>query len=103
VSARIPIDKRDRLMAVLARLNMTLAQLLTQFADEMEITTRPLVEARKEGFIEARKMYGVWYRCQKCGQQILMNSTKEKMSVARHMVEDGWSHEVCPEETRPGK
>ncbi|MDP2918924.1 MAG: hypothetical protein Q8O43_01730 [Dehalococcoidia bacterium] len=101
VSARMPIDKRNRLVAVLERLGLTLGELLIKFADEQEIITRPLAEARKEGFIEARKMFGVWYPCQKCGRQILINSQKEKVAAARHMVEEGWAHEECPEETKP--
>ncbi len=98
VSARMPIDKRDRLLAVLARLGLTLGQLLIRFADEHEITTRPLAEARKEGFQEAKKMFAVYYPCQKCGKQIAINSPEEKLAAARHMVEDGWSHQQCPEE-----
>jgi len=98
VSARMPIDKRNRLMAVLARLNMTLSQLLITFADEHEVTTRPLVEVRKEGFLEARKMFGVWYPCRKCGKQTLINTPEEKIAAARHMVEDGWAHQQCPKD-----
>ncbi len=98
VSARMPIDKRDRLVAVLERLGLTLGELLIKFADEQEIITRPLAEARKEGFIEARKIYGVYYPCQKCGGQILINTLEEKVAAARCMVENGWAHQQCPEE-----
>ena len=98
VSARMPIDKRDRLLVVLARLGLTLGQVLIRFADEHEITTRPLAEARKEGFIEAKKIYGVWYPCQKCGRQIPINSEKEKVAAARYMTENGWVHQQCPDD-----
>jgi len=98
VSARMPIDKRDRLVAVLARLNMTLAQLLIKFADEQEIITRPLAEARKQGFVEAKKIYAVYYPCKKCGQQMEINTPGEKLAAARYMVENGWSHKECPKD-----
>ena len=97
VSAGMPIDKRDKLFAVLARLSLTLAQLLIRFADEQEITTRPLAEAWKEGFQEAKKTYAVYYPCQKCGKQIPIDSLEEKVAAARYMVELGWAHKQCPE------
>ncbi len=99
VSARMPIDKRDGLLAVLARLGLTLGQLLIRFADEHEITTRPLAEARKEGFQEATKIYAVYYPCEKCGRQIPINSLDEKVATARYVVENGWAHKKCPEES----
>lgn len=98
VSARIPIDKRNSLVVVLERLGLTLAELLVRFADEQEITTRPLAEARKEGFLEAKEMFGVWYPCEKGGRQIPINSPEEKVAAARYMAENGWAHKQCPED-----
>jgi len=98
VSARMPIEKRDRLVAVLARLGLTLRELLIRFAEEHEITTRPLAEARKEGFQEAKKIYAVYYPCQKCGRQIPINSVNEKVAAAQYMAENGWAHLQCPED-----
>ena len=103
VSARMPIDKRDKLFAVLARLSLTLAQLLIRFADEMEVMTRPLAEARKEGFKEAKAIYAVHYLCAKCGRAITITTPGEKVAAARHMAEDGWAHKQCPEEMKPDK
>ncbi|MFH0768833.1 MAG: hypothetical protein V1932_04625 [Chloroflexota bacterium] len=98
VSARMPTNKRDKLFVVLVRLSLTLAQLLIRFADEMEIKTRPLEEVRKEGFQQARKIYRVYYPCQKCGRQILINTPEERAAASKYMVENGWSHQQCPEE-----
>ena len=98
VSAKMPIEKRDRLVAVLARLGLTLGELLIRFAEEHEITTRPLAEARKEGFQETKKIYAVYYPCQKCGRQIPINSVDEKVAAAQYMAENGWAHQQCPEE-----
>ncbi len=98
VSARMPIDKRDRLMVVLERLNMTLSQLLITFADEQEVTTRPLAEARKQGFLDAKEMFAVFYPCPKCGKQIPITSLKEKAAVVQYMTEHGWAHQQCPDD-----
>ena len=103
VSARMPIDKRDKLFVVLDRLSLTLAQLLIRFADEHEIVTRPLEEARKEGFQEAKKIYAVYYPCKKCGKLIAITSAEGKAAAARHMAERGWGHKQCPVETTPDR
>jgi predicted RNA-binding Zn-ribbon protein involved in translation (DUF1610 family) len=98
VSARMPIDKRNRLMVVLERLGLTLTQLLIKFADEQEITTRPLAEARKQGFLEAKEMFAVYYPCPKCGKQIPINGVEAKAAAAQYMAEHGWAHRQCPDD-----
>ena len=98
LSARMPIEKHDKLFMVLARLNISLPKLLIQFADEQEITTRPLAEARKEGFQAAKKIYAVYYHCAKCGKQTPVTNVEEKIAVAKYMPECGWAHTECPED-----
>ncbi len=95
VSARLPIDKRDKLFAVLARLSLTLAELLIRFADEMEIISRPLEETRKAGYEEAQKRFMVRFACDVCGQMMPVTDPKEKAAVSQYMTEHRWGHEEC--------
>ena len=46
VSARLPKEKRDKLLAVLRSLGLSLANLLVSFADEYEVKVKPINEAR---------------------------------------------------------
>ena len=95
VSARIPVDKRDKLFTVLARISLTLAQLLIRFADEMEIISRPLEDARRAGYEEAKSRFLVTYPCNGCGNLLPITSPKEKAAVGKYMSEHGWGHEEC--------
>ncbi len=95
VSARLPIDKREKLFAVLARLSLTLAELLIRFADEMEIISRPLEEAWKAGYEEAQKRFMVRFACDVCGQMMPVTDPKEKAAVSQYMTEHRWGHEEC--------
>ncbi len=95
VSARLPIDKREKLFVVLARLSLTLAQLLIKFADECEIMTRPPEEARKAGYEEAQKRFMVRFACDVCGQMMPVTDPKEKAAVSQYMTEHRWGHEEC--------
>lgn len=102
VSARLPAEKRVKLLLVLKKLGINLARLLTNLADETEIKLRPPDEARKEGFrngyAEAKKLYAVTYPCGKCGKPITITNPETKAAVARYMVEHGWHHNECPKE-----
>ena len=96
VSARLPKEKRDKLLAVLRSLGLTLAHLLINFADEYEVKVKPLDEARREGYEEAKNRFIVAYLCRKCGKPIPITSPKAKAAAASYMVEHGWGHTECP-------
>ncbi len=111
VSARLPVEKRAKLLSVLRSLGLTLANLLIRFADETEIKLKTVDDVRQEGFVngygkgyeEARKKYEVTYPCRKCGKLMAITSPKAKAAAARYMAEHGWVHTQCPGETKPGK
>jgi len=103
VSARLPKEKRDKLLAILLVLKMTLAQLLLHFIGEYEIKIIPVEEASKQGFDEgykkgflrAKEMYAVRYPCNKCGKEIVVNSEKEKQDIRQFMIRERWCHGEC--------
>ena len=100
VSARLPAETRDKLLAALAAHNMSLADALKVLAGELEVRAIPLDQARHLGFEEAKKAYMVVYPCSICGDQIAAASPKEKEAAGRYMVQNGWGHGRCHEQTR---
>ncbi len=95
VSARILREKRDKLIAVLRSLGISLANLLVSFADAYEIKVKPLDEARREAYEEAKKRFMVTFECKVCGKSIPITSPKAKEAAGRYMAEHGWGHSDC--------
>ena len=95
VSARLQVEVRDKLLANLKVLGMSVADALKVLAGELEIKAKPIEEARKAGYEEAKKIYMVTYLCGVCGKNIVMTSLKEKEAAARYMTEHGWGHAEC--------
>ncbi len=95
VSARLPIAKRERLLAVLKSLGVTLRQLLLHFIDEYEIKVKSIEEARKAGFEEAKNLYMVSHACSVCGKPIPITSPRAKEAASKYMTEHGWGHSEC--------
>ena len=60
ISARLPKDKQDKLLALLRSLGISLPQLLLHFIDEYEIKIMPIEEAKKT--------YMVTFLCRKWGK-----------------------------------
>jgi len=95
VSARLPKEKRDKLLAVLRSLGLNLANLLVSFADEYEVKVKPINEARQAGYEEAKNRYMVTYPCSVCGELIPLTSPKAKQAASRYMTDHGWGHAEC--------
>jgi cytochrome c551/c552 len=104
VSARIPKDKRAKLLSVLQRLGLSLTNLLINIADELEIKLKSLDEARQEGYQkgyeEAKKTFAVTYACGICHKPIAIRSPNAKEAAAKYMVEHRWGHQECHERKR---
>ena len=100
VSARLPIETRDRLLAVLPKLGMSLADAFKVLAGELETKAMPIDEARRQSYEKAKNYYMVTYPCIVCGKQIPITSRKAKDAVMRYMVEHRWGHAECHERTR---
>jgi hypothetical protein len=103
VSARLPKDKQEKLLALLRSLGVTLPQLLLHFIDEYEIKIMPIEAARKKGIDEgitkgyqqARDLFSVNYPCSKCGKEITVKSEDEKKAIRKFMTDSGWHHGDC--------
>lgn len=95
VSARLPKEKRDKLMALLVSLGITLPQLLLKFIGEYELKLVPIEEARKKGFLEAKDIYMVSYPCRRCGKPVAITSKHSKDLVSKYMAEHGLGHDKC--------
>ncbi len=101
VSARLPIDKREKLLAVLRSLGVTLPQLLLHFIGEYEIKVKSIEEARKAGFEEAKNLYMIAYPCRSCGKLIPITGEQAKEAASKYMTEHGWGHKECHKKANP--
>ena len=99
VSARLPIEKRERLLALLGSLGITLPQLLLHFIDEYEIKVISVAEARRAGYEEAKEVYMITHLCSIC-KPIEIISPNAREAIAKYMVEQGWAHKECREKMR---
>jgi antitoxin component of RelBE/YafQ-DinJ toxin-antitoxin module len=97
ISGRLPIEARDKLLANLAKLGMTISDALMVLAGELEIKVIPIDEARKQGFEEAMKLYMVTYQCFICRKLIAITSPETKKVVGKFLTEHGWGHPKCIE------
>ena len=100
VSARVPKETRDRLLVNLAKLGMVLPDALKVLAGELELKVKPIDEARKEGYEEAKNLYMVTFPCDVCGKPIPIKNPKTKEAVSKYMTEHGWAHAECHEQRR---
>ena len=99
ISARLPKDKHDKLLALLRNLGVTLPQLLFHFIDEYEIKIMPIEEARKAGYEEAKNIYMVSYSCSGCGKPAAITNPETKEVVSKFLTKHGWGHKKCIEGT----
>ena len=100
VSARVPVEIRDKLKLVLRKQGTTLTKVLIAVANEQELKLKPIEEARKAGFEEARNLYMVTYPCSICGKPTSLTSPKAKEVASKFMTEHGWGHAKCHEQRR---
>ena len=100
VSARLPIEKRDKLLSVLRRLGLSLRNLLIGVVDETDIKLKPIDEARKTGYEEAKERYMVLFPCDTCGELLPITSPKAKKVAGQLMSDAGWGHATCHRKIR---
>jgi len=103
VSARLPKDKRDKLLKISESRDATLAQLLLHFIGEYEIKDIPIEEAKKAGFEEAKKIYMVPFVCNVCGKPLAITGSRAKEVAGKYMTEHGWGHAECHKKKSPEK
>ena len=103
ISARLPKEKHDRLLAILVVLKMTLTQLLLHFIGEYDPKVTPVEEARKQGLNEGWKRGVSWARekylfsapCTRCGKEIILTDKESKDVVRNILRQNGWQHADC--------
>jgi len=95
VSGRMPREKRDKFYANLEKSGRSVSDALNSLADDLELKVRPIDEAMKASYEEAKNLYMVTFPCAVCGKQIPITSRKAKDAVMRYMVEHGWGHAEC--------
>ena len=91
----MPKEKRDKFYANLAKAGRSVPDALNSLADDLELRVRPIDEARRQGYEEAKNHYMVTYPCSVCGKLIPLTSPKAKEAVSRYMTEYGWGHAEC--------
>ena len=105
VSARIPIEIKEKVIANLKTLDMTMADAFKKLAGELEEKAKPIElvkkAAYKAGYKAAKNYYGVPYPCSKCEQTIVINTPEEKEAASKLMTEAGWGHKTCPKLNLP--
>ncbi len=87
ISARLPVETRDKLLANLKILGMSVADAFRVLAGELEVKAIPIEEAKKR--------YMVIYKCAVCGKYVVIVSPKAKEAAAKYMTEHGWGHSEC--------
>ncbi len=95
VSARLPVEIRDKLRSVLREMGMSLAETLTALANEQELRLKPAEEARKAAYEEARNLYMVTCPCDVCGKLVAITSPRAKEVVSKYMAKYGLGHAEC--------
>ena len=100
VSARLPIEKRDKLLSVLRRLGLSLRNLLIGVADETDIKLQPIDEAWKEGYAAAKQKFMVPFPCAICDEPLPITGAKAKKAAGQLMSDAGWGHTECHKRRR---
>ena len=105
VSARIPIEIKEKVIANLKTLDMNMAGAFKKLAGELEEKAKPIDLMKKAeykaGYRAAKNYYAVPYQCSKCGQITVINTPEEKEAASILMTAEGWRHETCAEPNVP--
>ncbi len=51
------------------------------------------------GYDKAKKLYRVTYKCAICGEELEIDTPKEKSAAARYLRNDNWGHADCHKRT----
>lgn len=57
-------------------------------------------DAYQNGFMAARILCEVKYKCSRCGGTLVVNSDEEKRAIAGYMKEHHWGHSSCPNKSK---
>jgi mRNA-degrading endonuclease RelE of RelBE toxin-antitoxin system len=105
VSARIPLEIKQKVIANLKTLDMNIADAFKKLGGELEEKAKPIELMKKAeykaGYNAAKNYYAVPYQCSKCGQTVVIYTPEEKEAASRLMTEAEWGHKTCPEPNLP--
>jgi antitoxin component of RelBE/YafQ-DinJ toxin-antitoxin module len=105
VSARIPVEIKQKVIANLKTLDMNMADAFKKLAGELNEKAKPIELMKKAeykaGYKAAKIYYAVPYQCSKCGLTTVINTPEEKEAASILMSAEGWRHETCPEPNLP--
>lgn len=101
VSGRMPTEKKAKLYSLVRSRGQSLSQFLISLADEQEIKIKTLDEMWNAGYEEAKKRFGVPFKCSECGGLIILTSLKAKEIVSSYMTRQGWAHAECLKKKNP--
>jgi deoxycytidylate deaminase len=91
-------------MTVLAKSDLTMADILKNIADELELKVKPIEEVKKQGYEEARKLFMVTFPCDVCGKPVAIIGPRIKQIVSDYIAESeySWGHKKCHEQKDNG-
>jgi antitoxin component of RelBE/YafQ-DinJ toxin-antitoxin module len=102
ISARVTLETKQKLKAVLAKSGLSTADLFKSIADELELKTIPIEEARQKGFEQgykkAHKLFAVTFPCDVCGKPVEVTNLKLKQVISEYIAELNWGHAKCHEQ-----
>jgi hypothetical protein len=98
VSAKMRLEDREKLLAVLERLKLTLPQLLIAFANEYEVLLdETLEDYYGGGYADSMRKFAVSFKCSKCGRPLYVTGPIAKAAAGEFLTKQGWGHKKCPE------
>ena len=89
-------EVHDQLVELVAKSQKSLGDIVRENLKVQARFTKTAYETGyKKGFQAARSYYQVTYRCNVCGQEVVISSEAAKEAAARFMNEAGWGHAAC--------
>jgi predicted CopG family antitoxin len=99
VSCRVPKEVYDRLQEMKENEGKSFADILKTGLGILKLKAKKDQNAYyrgyKDGYRQAELKFKVTYRCNVCGESIVVNTRDEKEAVRQYMEEHRWGHREC--------
>lgn len=99
VSCRISKEAYDRLQEVKEGEGRSFADVLKIGLGILELKAKKDEKAYSrgynDGYYEAELEFKVTYRCNVCGEPIVVNTREEKKAIKEYMENHDWGHRAC--------
>jgi hypothetical protein len=108
VSSRVPIEIYQRLQAVKKAegksftdiLKIGLGLLEARIDEKASIQKQARAKGYKAGYAKGKRLYGVTYACNVCGEIMAVTGDNAKQAIKEYMEEHRWGHASCQEKRR---